>query len=99
MKIVGEIAVWNFQLHMCPSCVKKNIKLPYFFLILSDRQNKTKKQTNKQQPALHHNYDTLHKVWSRVLKILKLEILQSALNDPKLNSKNPVPKVTTTYAP
>ncbi len=37
-------------------------------------------------------------VGSSILKILALEILQSALNDPKLNSNNLAWKVSYTYS-
>ncbi len=66
--------------------LKENFILPYFLQFLADRQ----------KSDILYDYDTLYKVWINQMKIgrgedfpkiVKLEILQSALNDLKQNSR------------
>ncbi len=71
-----------------------------YFLNFADCQ-----KSNSLYSTLNTIYHTFRKVWlkldenygrSSLLKILTSEILQSALNDPKLNSKNQTQSVLHT---
>ena len=90
MKIVGEVAFWKIPAAYGP--VLRKIANSIIFAIFG-------RSPKKWQPVrlwyLVWNLDELDKNWerSRVLKIVKLEILQSAPNDPKPNSRNWTSKV------
>ncbi len=88
MKIVGEIAAYGPVLRKISKCHK----FCKFW------------QMAKKSDSLY-DYDTLHKLWmnrmnilrgDEFLKIVKLEILQSAPNDPESNPRNRASKVLTT---
>ena len=88
IKTVGAVAFWNFQPHVV--LCKKISKWPIFFFNVGRIATKS------------HSLYSRHKVWLKLnekchsnglLNILTSEFLQSAPNDPKLNSNDLTLKV------